>query len=103
MFKIFIHKDTLQVELVLAHFTRARLASPKEHQSLSRPILNFHCGAKGLVMSWECWVTGSIPGPAQWVKDLALLQLRLWSQLHFGSDSWPGNSICCRASKNENK
>ena len=24
-----------------------------------------YCGAKGSVVSWESWVEGSIPGPAQ--------------------------------------
>ena len=36
--------------------------------------------------SWECWDAGSIPSPAQWVRDPALLQVWL------GSDPWPGNS-----------
>lgn len=30
------------------------------------------CGAIQLAASWEHWVAGSIPGPAQWVKDLAV-------------------------------
>ena len=37
---------------------------------------------------------GSIPGPAQWVKDLALPQLQSSLQLRLRSDPWPGNSIC---------
>ena len=63
-----------------------------------------HCGTTGLAVSLECWDAGSIPGPAQGVKDLALLQLRYTSQLWVGSDPWPGNSICCRIkTKNEYK
>ena len=47
--------------------------------------------------------TGSIPGPAQWVKDLALVQLGLRSGLQLGSDAWPGSSICHEAAKNGGK
>ena len=54
-------------------------------------------------MSWECWDVGSIPGLAWWVKDPALLQLRLWLQLWLGSDPWPGSSICRRLAKKEKK
>ena len=42
---------------------------------------------------------GSIPGPAQWVKDPALQQLRLRSQLQLRSGCWPRNSICHRAAQ----
>ena len=42
---------------------------------------------------------GSIPGPAQWVKDLVLQQLWLSSRLWLGSDPWPGSSICYQAAK----
>ena len=38
-----------------------------------------HCGATGSMASWERWVAGSIPGLAQWGKDLALSQLWLRS------------------------
>ena len=48
----------------------------------------------GLMAPWECWKKDLIPGLAQWVKDMALLQLWLRLQLQLGSDSWPRNSIC---------
>ena len=35
--------------------------------------------------------TGSIPGLAQWVKDLALSLLWLWLQLWCRFDPWPRN------------
>ena len=46
---------------------------------------------------------GSIPSPAQWVKDLALLQLWLRSQLQLRSNLWPGNFICYEAAKKKKK
>ena len=52
---------------------------------------------------WECWDTGSIPGPAEWVKDQVLLQLWLKSRLQIASDPLPGNSICLRLAKNPPK
>ena len=44
---------------------------------------------------------GSIPGPPQWVKDPALLQVQLRSRLRLGSDPWPRSGICCGVAKNE--
>ena len=51
----------------------------------------------GPEVSWEHWDEGSIPAPAQWVKDptLSLLWLR--------SDPWPGSSICRGVAKKEKK
>ena len=43
----------------------------------------------GPVASWECWKADSVPGPAQWVQDPALLQLQFKSRLLLGSDPWP--------------
>ena len=39
-------------------------------------------------MSLEHWDSGSTP-PAQWVKDMALPQLRSSSQLQCRSERWP--------------
>ncbi|XP_020922221.1 matrix-remodeling-associated protein 7 isoform X1 [Sus scrofa] len=55
------------------------------------------------VASWECWDTGAIPGPGQWVKDLMLPPLQLRLQLRLGYDPWPRNSICLGAAKKEKK
>ena len=47
----------------------------------------------------EHWDMGLILGPAQGVKDLALMQLWCELQLWVRSDPWPENSICHRAAK----
>ena len=60
-------------------------------------------GYNGLAGTWEHWDVGWIPSPAQWVKDPALLQLWLRSQLQLRSDPWPGSSICQGAAKNGKK
>ena len=64
---------------------------------LKRGWRSSHCGAKQLAVSWGCWDTGSIPGLAQWVKDLVLPQLWL------GSDSWPGTPYATRWPKKKKK
>ena len=56
-----------------------------------------------MVASWEYWDAGSIPGLAQWVKDLVLLQLQYKSQLWLESDPWPRISICHRVAKKKKK
>ena len=66
---------------------------------------SFCCGTTGVVavVSWEHWVTSSIPGPAQCVKDPALPELQLMLALWLGSDPWPESSICHGVAKNEKK
>ena len=44
----------------------------------------------GSVVSWECWDTGSTPGPVPGVKDPTLPQLQLGSQLQLRSDPCGG-------------
>ena len=56
-----------------------------------------------LAESLQGWDTGSILGPAQWLKDLALLQLWHKLQLWLESDPWSRNSIWCGAAKKEKK
>ena len=52
-----------------------------------------HCGTKSSTGSWEYWEAGSIPCPAQWVKDPALLQLRL--RFRLWQDLTPGLETPC--------
>jgi len=56
----------------------------------------------GLAVSLEPRDPSSISA-AQGVKDLALPQLQLRSQLRFGSDPWPRNSVCHGTAKNKIK
>ena len=56
---------------------------------------------QGSLASPQHWDAGSIPGRAQRVKDLALLQVRRGSQLHLGPDPWPGNSVCGEVANEE--
>ena len=53
----------------------------------------------GSAVFWDHGIAGLIPSPAQWVKDLALLQLQLRWQLWLRSGPWPGKSICFRETK----
>ena len=57
----------------------------------------------GLVAALECWDIGSVPGLAQWVKDLVLPQLQQRSQLQLESDPWPRNSTCCEVAQKKKK
>ena len=52
-----------------------------------------HCGARGSAASLQCWDTGSIPVPAQWVKDQALPQPAIGG--NWGSDLIPGPGALC--------
>ena len=61
-------------------------------------MVEFLLWHKDIGESWECWVTGSIPSLEQWIKDPVLLLRSPW---WLGSETWPGNSVCQRAAKNE--
>uniref|UniRef100_A0A8D0PQP5 Uncharacterized protein n=1 Tax=Sus scrofa TaxID=9823 RepID=A0A8D0PQP5_PIG len=62
---------------------------------------NSHCGTTGLVASLQPWDAGSIPGPAQWSKDLELLQLQRSWHLWLESDPWPGTPSAMEKAKRE--
>ena len=62
---------------------------------------SFHCGATESVVLLAVLGCSFDPGLAQGVKDLALLQLGLGSQLQLRSDPWLGNSICHGLAKKE--
>ena len=66
------------------------------HLHIQKVYRSSRCGATA---SWERWNTGWLPGPAQWVMDLALLQLRLRSQLWLRSDPRSGHFMCRGAAK----
>ena len=46
------------------------------------------CGTTRSAVSLQCWVAGSIPSLAQWVRDLALPQLWHRWKLLLGSPAW---------------
>ena len=82
-------------------YINSSIKKKKKSQKMGRR--EFHCGATGSAASWECRDAGLIPGPTQWIKDLALPQLQHRSQLQLRSDPWSGNSICLGAAKKEKK
>ena len=72
--------------------------------SLNPALGSSCCGAMGSAVSWEPCDAGSIPSPAQWVKDPALLQLCLRLKLRLGSNPGLGTPYAMgRPKKNINK
>ena len=49
------------------------------------------------------WDAGCTPGPAEWVKDLALLKLQLRLYLQLRSGPWPGNATCLGVVKEDGR
>jgi len=76
---------------------------PARGRGKKREFLSSLRGAMGLAVSWEHWDAGWIPSPALWLKDPAMPQFQLGSQLLLWSDPWPGNSICRRVAQKEKK
>ena len=64
---------------------------------------DFPLWRKEIETSLEHWDTGSNPGPAQRVKDLALLQLWHRSKHPLRADPWPSDSMCCGVAQKEKK
>ena len=50
-------------------------------------------------MSWESWDAGLVLGPAQYVKDSEMPQLRLRLRLCRRTDPWPWSSISHEVAK----
>lgn len=64
-----VNKENLENRLGKLEI-RARKTGKNQRKWSSR------CGVTGSAVSWECWDVGSIPSPAQSVKDLVLPHLR---------------------------
>ena len=58
----------------------------------------WHNGIGSILGALGC---GSIPSPAQCIRNLASQHLWLSSRLQLSSDPWPKSSMCLRAAKNE--
>ena len=88
----------------LPFFTTATFLFTHSINNFKRDICcSPHCGAMRLLVSWERWDTGSIPSPAQRVKDLALPQLSLRLQLWLRFNPWLKNSMCHGSAKKGKK
>lgn len=83
-------------------FSEVALVAPSQSHQVKHPQWPGTSLTLKLTASWEPWDAGSIPAPAQRVKDHALPLLRLGSQLCLGSDPGPGSSTGLWGSQNEN-
>ena len=59
------------------------------------------CDATGSAASLQCQDAGSNSGPAQCVKGSSFAVVM--AEVTTAANTWPGNSMCCRAAKKENK
>ena len=71
--------------------------------NLKNPIQESPLWCNGIGDILGVWGHRFNPGLAEWVKDPALLQPQLRSQLRLRADPWSRNSICHRKAKREEK
>ena len=93
-----------QIIQVISHLVMGIVRHIEHHISSSQqPYEEVPLWPSGLMASLQHQDAGSRPRPAQWVKDPQLPKLQCRSQLWLRSDTWPGNSICRRVTKEKKK